>query len=80
MKGASRNMLVLFGNEGKTEQKIKLEFEYLNEILRPVFSIEHFCLTHELVNRNYITSKKSHIFSELKYSTRRPFRFFVNKN
>ena len=80
MKGSSRNMLVLFGNEGKTEQTKKRELKYFNEILRPFFSIEHFCKTHELVNRNYITSRESRIYSELKYSVRRPFRFFINKN
>ena len=41
---------------------------------------EQFLKATELVDRNYITTKRSLILSELRQSTPRSFRFFINKN
>ena len=34
----------------------------------------------ELVDRNYITTKRTRIVNELRQTTPRSFRFFINKN
>jgi hypothetical protein len=80
MKSSSRNLLVLFKNEYKNEQAIEQEVICLQEILINTSSSEQFCIAHELVNRNYITSNKKKLLKESAYLHLRPFRFFINKN
>ncbi len=73
MKNSERNLLVLFKNR---EQ----EADCLHEILLDTISPENFCVAHELVDRNRITSKKSKLLKEASYFHLRAFRFFINKN
>lgn len=56
------------------------EPEALQSILQTVFTPEHFCISHELVNRNSITRRPKKILKEAAFSGMRPFRFLINKN
>jgi hypothetical protein len=49
-------------------------------LLNTAFIQEQFLQATELVDRNYITTKRSRILSELRQPKHRSFRFFINKN
>ena len=76
MKNKGRNLLVLFN------KKIiaNLEADCLNQILVFTESPEQFCIAHELVDRNQITSKKRRILKVSEHSQLKAFRFLINKN
>ena len=59
---------------------IQKEEERLYQIILDTASPEQFCIAHELVNRNRITSKKEKVLKESRRSGLRPFRFLINKN
>ena len=75
-----RNLLVVIKSEFMSEQAIEQEVDCINAILMGVESSEQFCMVHELVNRNRITSKKEKILRESRYIRLRPFKFLINKN
>jgi hypothetical protein len=76
MKNYSRNLLVVFNNEFISER----EAECLHSILIATESPEPFCIAHELVDRNRITSRKDKLMKESRRFKLRPFRFLINKN
>ncbi|MCG2616056.1 hypothetical protein LZZ85_17300 [Terrimonas sp. NA20] len=76
----NRDLLVLLKNEFMSQQAIDHEVECLNDILLIAESDEHFCVAHELVNRNKITSKPARILKAIRFSELKPFRFLINKN
>ena len=80
MKTPQRDILVLLKNGFMSEQAIEQEVGCLNELLRHTESPEEFCIAHELVNRNRITSKPHKILHAIRSSTLKPFRFLINKN
>jgi len=80
MKIPNRDLLVLLKNEFMSQRAIDLEVECINDILRTAESDEQFCIAHELVDRNKISSKASRILRAIRYSELKPFRFLVNKN
>jgi hypothetical protein len=80
MKMPNRDLLVLLKNEFMSQQAIDHEVECLNDILLIAESDEHFCVAHELVNRNRITSKPTRILKAIRFSELKPFRFLINKN
>ena len=80
MKSPQRNILVLLKNEFMSEKAIEQEVGHLNEILRNAETPEEFCIAHELVNRNRITSKPHKILHAIRLTELRPFRFLINKN
>lgn len=80
MISSNRNLLVLFNNGLRDEKAIEQEVEFLNKILLHTESSEQFCIAHELVDRNRITSRKTKILQETRYFKMKPFRFLINKN
>jgi hypothetical protein len=80
MKPPQRDILVLLRNEFMSEKEIEQEVGHLNEILRNAESPQEFCIAHELVNRNHITSKPHKILHAIQLAELKPFRFLVNKN
>lgn len=80
MKNPTRNLLILLHGQPMSEQAIEQEVDNLNTLLIITESTERFCSAHELVNRNRITSSKSKILKESRYTELRPFRFLINKN
>ena len=71
-----RDILVLLREEAITEDELECLLQTLHKIDTP----EHFCKTHELVDRNRITSKASKIIKECRGARLREFRFLINKN
>lgn len=80
MKNPNRDLLVLLKTQFMSQQEIKQEVECLNGLLVIAESDEHFCAAHEVVLRNYITSKKKKILKAIRYSELKPFCFLINKN
>jgi hypothetical protein len=80
MLGTNRNLLVIFNTGLLDEKALEQEVKCLNKILLHSKSPEQFCIAHELVDRNRITSKKKKILRESRYFQLRPFRFLINKN
>jgi hypothetical protein len=80
MKNFNRNILVLLKSETLSEKAIEQEVENIHDILLITESTESFCIAHELVNRNSITSKRNIILRETQQFYLRPFRFLINKN
>ena len=76
MKNKGRNLLVLFKNKFSSKQ----EADCLQMILLSTESPEKFCIAHELVDRNRITSKNKTILKESRLNPLRTFRFLINKN
>jgi hypothetical protein len=80
MKTPQRDILVLLRNEFMSEKAIEQHVGQLNEILRNAESPEEFCIAHELLNRNRITSKPHKILDAIRLTELKPFRFLINKN
>ncbi len=80
MKMPNRDLLVLLKNEFMSQQAIEQEVEYLNHLLLSAESTEQFCIAHELVDRNKITSKSKKILEAIRFTELKPFRFLINKN
>ncbi|MCY7309346.1 MAG: hypothetical protein LH619_01085 [Chitinophagaceae bacterium] len=80
MISSNRNLLVVFNTRLPDEKAIEQEVNYLNQILLNIESSEQFCIAHELVDRNRITSNRKKIIKETRYFRLKPFRFLINKN
>ena len=80
MRTPHRNIIVLLNVDFMSEHNIKQEVENLNEILRTAESPEEFCIAHELIDRNRITSKPHKILKAVHLAVLKPFRFLINKN
>ena len=80
MMNSNRNLFVLFNTGLLDEKAIEQEVECLNQILLTTESAEQFCIAHELVDRNRITSNKKKILKESRHFLMKPFRFLINKN
>jgi hypothetical protein len=80
MKMPNRDLLVLLKSEFMSQQAIEQEVEYLNDMLRRTESDDQFCLAHELVDRNKITSKPKKILKAIRFTELKQFRFLINKN
>ncbi|WP_385890352.1 hypothetical protein [Terrimonas alba] len=80
MKMPNRDLLVLLKSEFMSQQAIEHEVECLNDMLRRSESDEQFCIAHELVDRNRITSRPKKILRAVRYTELKKFRFLINKN
>jgi len=80
MDGPRRDILVLLKNEFMSPQALESEVERINSILFRTESPHQFCIAHELVDRNRITSRFSRLLKLLHKAERGPFRFLICKN
>jgi hypothetical protein len=80
MKMPNRDLLVLLKSEFMSQQAIEQEVECLNDMLRLTESDEQFCIAHELVDRNRITSSFKKILKAIRFTELKQFRFLINKN
>ena len=80
MISGNRNLLLVIRNESMSEQAIETEVQCLHYLLTNTESYHNFCKSHELVDRNKITSKYSRIIKESQFYELRPFRFLINRN
>jgi len=76
MKSQGHSLLVFFQHTFITEK----EEERFHQIVHTVETPDEFCIAHELVDRNRITSDKKTITKESFRVELRPFRFLLNKN
>ncbi len=80
MKMPNRDLLVLLKSEFMSQQAIEQEVECLNDMLRRTESDDQFCIAHELVDRNRITSRPKKILKAIRFTELKQFRFLINKN
>ena len=80
MGNPNRNLLVLLRDQFMSRQAIEQEVESINVILLQTESLQQFCIAHELVDRNRITSKSKKILMAIRISELKPFRFLICKN
>jgi hypothetical protein len=77
--GTNSTMLLAF--EDVTSQRaIEQEVENINDMLAQAECPERFCMAHELVIRNRITSKPKKILRAIRCVELKPFSFLINKN
>ena len=76
----NRNLLVIFNTGLLDEKAIEQETSWLNDVLLLTESADQFCIAHELVDRNRITSNKRKIVKAAAHFRLKPFRFLLNKN
>ncbi|MFI5133046.1 MAG: hypothetical protein ACHQEB_01855 [Chitinophagales bacterium] len=62
------------------EKAIEQEVECLNGILQFAELPHQFCIAHELVDRNQITSKAYKILKAIRNTELESFRFLIGKN
>ncbi len=80
MKMPNRDLLVLLKSEFMSQQAIEHEVECINDMLRCTESDDQFCIAHELVDRNRITSNPKKILKAIRFTELKQFRFLINKN
>ena len=80
MKKSSHDLLVMFRHNFLDQRSVQQEVESIDRILHQAASTTQFCTAHELVDRNYITSKAKRILRATRNAELRPFRFLINKN
>jgi hypothetical protein len=80
MKNYDRDLLVLYKADVFNEDLLQHEVENLHQILLRVERSDVFCLTHELVTRNKITSRVKAILKATRAIRLKPFQFLINKN
>ena len=80
MKMPNRDLLVLLKSEFMSQQAIEQEVECLNDMLRLTESDEQYCIAHELVDSNRITSSFKKILKAIRFTELKQFRFLINKN
>jgi len=80
MKNFDRDIMVLLKTEFMTEKEIEQEVEQLNQILLLVETAGNFCVAHELIHRNHITSKKEKLLAVFHLPKLKPFWFLININ
>ncbi|HWJ91265.1 MAG TPA: hypothetical protein VNR87_09120 [Flavisolibacter sp.] len=80
MKNYDRDLLVLYKADMSNDDLLQREVECLHRILLQVERNDVFCLTHELVTRNRITTKAKTILKAISHFRLKPFHFLINKN
>jgi hypothetical protein len=80
MKNYDRDLLVLYKADIYNEDLLQREVENLHQILLRVERSDVFCLAHELVTRNKITSRVKAILKATRNLRLKPFQFLINKN
>ena len=80
MKPNEHEILILARHFSMPGFAIEREMRRINKMLLAVETIENFCTSHELVNRNSITQSKKKILNAIKYQELKPFRFLLGKN
>jgi hypothetical protein len=71
---------VLSKHEFMSRQELEHEIFIIQNILYKTEPVGQFCQAHELVCRNYITSKKHRLLEVWRQETLKPFWFLICKN
>ncbi|MCZ2458250.1 MAG: hypothetical protein LC128_01365 [Chitinophagales bacterium] len=75
-----RDLLVLVRQGFTSRQDINKELAHLNAIFRFTELPQNFCMAHELVYRNRITSDHKKILKAAALPELKAFHFLINKN
>jgi len=75
-----RELVLLSKTALMSEEALEKELISLERIFQYAESLAVFCQTHELVQRNHITSKKTKLTSIFSKHFLKPFWFLLNKN
>ena len=75
-----RELVLLSKTALMSEKALEKELISLEELFQYAESETAFCQTHELVQRNKITSKKAKLINLYYDHQLKPFWFLVNKN
>lgn len=75
-----RELVLLSKTALMSEKALEKELISLEGLFQYTESEAAFCQTHELVQRNSITSKKPRLINIYYYHKLKPFWFLVNKN
>ena len=75
----TKSLVLVCGAQENAKQALRVR-NRISRLLNSDAMQEQFLQATELVDRNYITNKRSRIVSELRQPTHRSFRFFINKN
>jgi hypothetical protein len=75
-----RELVLLLKTALMSEKALEKELISLKRLFLYAESQAAFCLTHELVLRNRITSKRSKLINVYQDHQLKPFWFLVNKN
>lgn len=77
---AKRDLLVLLRTELMSEDEIRHEISFINQLLYQAESHQVFCKAHELAERTRITQRAHRILRASRLQILRPFCFLINKN
>jgi hypothetical protein len=80
MKNRNRDLLLLLRTTSFSEAAFEKHLNDLHKVLVQVERNDVFCVAHELVTRNKITSKKSKLLRAIAKADLKPFYFLINKN
>jgi hypothetical protein len=80
MVSPRRNIMVIVRNEFMSQRALESEIRNINSVLFQAESLRQFCISHELVDRNSITSKANRILKFFRKADLGPFRFLICKN
>jgi hypothetical protein len=75
-----RDIMVIVRNEFMSQRALESEIKKINSVLFQAESLHQFCISHELVDRNRITSKENRIQKLFRKTELGPFRFLICKN
>jgi hypothetical protein len=75
-----RDIMVIVRNEFMSQPALESEIRNINSVLFQAESLRQFCISHELVDRNRITSKAAKILKWQSKEELGPFRFLICKN
>lgn len=80
MVSPRRDIMVIIRNEFMSQRALESEIRNINSVLFQAESLRQFCISHELVDRNRITSKENRILKFFSKADLGPFRFLICKN
>jgi hypothetical protein len=80
MHNRNRDLLILLKATSYSEAAFNKHLNELHQVLVRVERNDVFCVAHELVTRNQITSKKSKLLRAIAKAELKPFYFLINKN
>jgi hypothetical protein len=75
-----RDIMVIVRNEFMSQRALESEIRNINSVLFQAESLRQFCISHELVDRNRITSKENRIQKLFRKTELGTFRFLICKN
>lgn len=80
MKKQKNDIIILLKGHSLDTPLYRQEVARIYSLVKTLNTAQALCKVHELVNRNYITSRKSHLLRFFQEKTHPPFRFLINKN